>query len=83
MVKPVIIAHVKCHSDVGQRLSRDQTMECANRDNYNTWVDSTYTDSMLPLLQGMQYVNHNYVVRLLMITVLHGDAFTNEILTLL
>ena len=40
-------------------------------------VDSTHTDGLLPLLQCMQYVNHNPGVRLLMITVLHGDAVPN------
>ena len=41
------------------------------------YVESTHTDGLLPLLQCMQYVNHNSGVRLLMITVLHGDAVPN------
>ena len=77
MVKPVIPAHAKGHPDVGQRLSRNQIMECASKDDNNICVDSTHTDGLLPLLQCMQYVNHNSGVRLLMITVLHGDAVPN------
>ena len=34
-VKPAILAHAKCHSEVGQMLSRNQSMECAINDNGN------------------------------------------------
>ena len=44
------------------------------------WQHNAHRDSLLPLLQGMQYVNHNpCVLHLLTITVLHGDAFTNGV----
>ena len=48
VVKPVILAHAKGHSDVGQMLSRNQIMECAGEDNYNIWVDSTKKKKGLP-----------------------------------
>ena len=83
VVKPVFLVHAKGQSYVGQRLSRNQIMECGNNDNYYIWDDSTYIDCLLHLLQYMLYVNHNPGVRLLRITVLHGDAFNNENITLL
>ena len=43
VVKPVILAHAKGHPDVGQRLSRNQIMECASKDDNNFCVDSTQT----------------------------------------
>ena len=33
VVKPIIIAHAKGHSDVGQMSSRNQIMEYASKDN--------------------------------------------------
>ena len=73
----ISLAHAKGHSDVGQMLYRNQIMEYASKDNYDICVDSAHIDSLLPMLQGMRYVNHNPGVRLLIITVLQGDAFTN------
>ena len=35
VVKTVIIDHAKCHSVVGQMVSRNQIMECTSKDNYN------------------------------------------------
>ncbi len=46
VVKPVILAHAKGHPDVGQRLSRNQIMECASKDDNNFCVDSTQTDGL-------------------------------------
>ena len=47
-VKPIILAHAKCHSDVGQMLSRNQIMEYASKDNHDICVDSAHIDSLLP-----------------------------------
>ena len=33
VVKQIILADAKCHSDVGQMLSRNQIMEYASKDN--------------------------------------------------
>ena len=82
VVKPICLAHAKGHSDVGQMLSHNQIMEYASEDNYDICVDSVHIDNLLLLLRGMQYVNHNPGVRLLMITGLQGDAFTNGNLNL-
>ena len=80
VVKPIFLARAKGDSDVDQMLSRNQIMYASKN---NTCVDIAHIDSLLPLLQGIQYyVNHNHGVRLLVITVLHGDAFTNGSLIL-
>ena len=55
VVKPIIPIHAKGHSDVAQMLSRNQIMEYASKDNHDICVDSAHIDSLLPLLQGMQY----------------------------
>ena len=55
VVKPSILVHAKGHSDVAQMLSCNQIMEYASKDNYDICVDSAHIDSLLPLLQGMQY----------------------------
>ena len=77
VVTPIILAHAKGHSDVGQMLCRNQIMEYASKDNRDICVDSAHIDSLLLLPQGMQYVNHNPGVRPPRVSVLHGDAFTN------
>ena len=77
VVKPIALSHAKDHSDVDQMLTRNQIMEYASKDNYDLCVDSAHIDSLIPLLQGMPYVNHNPGVCLLMINVLPGDGFTN------
>ena len=83
VVKPIFLSHAKGHSDVGQMLSHNHIMEYASEDNYDICVDSVHIDNLLLLLQGMHYyVNHNPGVRLLMITGLYGDAFTNGNLNL-
>ena len=46
-VNPIILAHAKGHSDVGQMLSRNQIMEYASKDNYDICVDSAHIDSLL------------------------------------
>ena len=35
VVKPILIAHAKGHSDVGQMFSRNQIMEYASKGNYD------------------------------------------------
>ena len=51
-VKPIILAHAKGHSDVGQMLSRNQIMEYASKDNYDICVDSAHIDSLLPCFRA-------------------------------
>ena len=48
VVKPIILAHAKGHSDIGQMLSRNQTMEYASKDNYDICIDSAHIDSLFP-----------------------------------
>ena len=67
VLKPILIAHAKDHSDVDQMLTRNQIMVYASKENYDLCVDSAHIDSLLPLLQGMQYVNHNSGICLLVI----------------
>ena len=52
VVKPIILAHAKYHSDVGQIWSRNQIMEYASKDNYGICVDSAHIDSLLPCLRA-------------------------------
>ena len=60
VVKPVILAHGKCDSDVGKRLSHCKIMECAHNDDCNICGHSTHLDSLRPLLQCMHYMNKDY-----------------------
>ena len=80
VVKPIILAHSRacsCQRPLRCRPNVQSQPDHASNDNNDICLDSVHIDSLLPLLQGMQYMDHNPRVRLLMITVLYGDAFTN------
>ena len=81
VVTPLALSHAKDHSEVDQMLTHNQIMEYASKDNYDLCVVSAHIDSMIPLLQGMQYVNHSPGVRLLMIKFCPGMVSPMETTT--
>ena len=75
VVKPIILAHSRvcsCHRPLRCRPNVESQPDHTSNDNYGICLDSVHIDSLLPLLQGMQYMDHNPRVRLLMITVCTG-----------